>query len=1320
MSIKRIFLVSLLISYISFAQWGGEKPNIKAFTGQYSEIDKISTFLHDLESTLRKGRIDAFLKNLSTDYSSKYMTKIKQITIPTGRKSRVIKHFVSIKNITVSVAGNTAEAVFFVTMGDSVKNIEEKMSLQFSDNAWKICKSTFLADFVLRHSLSIDTNNAEDQSQTELMKKAKPTESQNTSSSIDLDFVDVSLADMSINQSTAALIQIPLSSGGRYIVDREVTLTPPMSVKLFNSPAAGQFIKTRSGNLISLITDVKWNRLIVGGQNTSDDTYWLKSYGDHINEHRLSFASSVACDLDGNIFILTDYPRKVVQLKYTDDDSHGISFVREVILPNVQDPKDLCNDATINDIGVQNTIWVADKYGSAVHKIAADGSSSAKYTTVINPWGASVSFAQPEKILANFDQSYWPSLAVIDSDKKRILLITGITDMNNHTIYGYFKAINFLPETNAALCSIGSYELGSSAGLWVADTNNAVFHVFDLHYDGGYVGCVKATSNVHNLWAKPRFMMTPNLANESAGYRGPFIVDQWDDTHGITTYRSNPDLVNVVVSTIDDGQNSGCEITASIFNQCTIYGTIYNPSGNEVFPKQLMCTASASRGNIIYIQRSQVGADVIGKFKLHLSVSTDAPQACNFEQDISFAMPLRATLNGPETFTDADDGDTQLEWTAHLTSGSNDCSYKWYKRNSSSDNWIDVNCTMNNYLSYWAPNSFWLRCDITDNFTHLTQTITKFVSHVTTSGELASDEVWPSGSYTINGDVWVPSGKSLTIQPGANLNFLPGTSLYVAGVLNAYGTAAQVITLGGGTSTTKWGTITFESAESAHLDYAVINNGAGIQCLSGANVTVSNSSISNCANGIYISSANPSIHDNSIKNNPGNGIYGTGTASNYANIYNNSITKESGTPGYHTCLGIYLINGMSTYAGHNDISGFNQGMYFGGGSTAQLGTLNDDRPMPNNRIQNCLTAITSSWGGVCDAGQDDHTHADNSIFGNTRSLLAANSSYIYADFNYWGGSNNTPSMYCDAGSVIVFDDLVAESDPWLRPSSSKQDDAKTAVVLQKKEAPGKGSDIRVGLRLEQQGRIDEAVTLYKNMIKFDSFAEQAMSRIVSLNSRYNRGDGLDFLNPSKLKGNKHRTHIRKLLAGIQMKNGAYGQSAKLYDDIISDPSNDHEKYDAMFSKFFVLLHEANDADGAARILDALKKLPLKKVDDELVSRLDMAQTALDNSLGGKELMNRKAGKGVGVVIPAEYSLSDNFPNPFNPSTVIQYQLPLKNMVSLKIYDVLGREVKTLVNEMQDAGNYSVAFNGSSLVSGVYIYSLRSGSFSATKKMMVVK
>ncbi|MEO8514673.1 MAG: alpha/beta fold hydrolase [Ignavibacteria bacterium] len=88
--------------------------------------------------------------------------------------------------------------------------------------------------------------------------------------------------------------------------------------------------------------------------------------------------------------------------------------------------------------------------------------------------------------------------------------------------------------------------------------------------------------------------------------------------------------------------------------------------------------------------------------------------------------------------------------------------------------------------------------------------------------------------------------------------------------------------------------------------------------------------------------------------------------------------------------------------------------------------------------------------------------------------------------------------------------------------------------------------------------------------------------------------------------------------------------------------------------------------------------------------------------------------------PYAFSLSQNYPNPFNPATMINYQLPQKGIVTLKIYDVTGKEVRTLVNEVKDAGSNSVMFDASSLSSGVYFYKLVSGSFTDTKKMVLVK
>ncbi len=92
----------------------------------------------------------------------------------------------------------------------------------------------------------------------------------------------------------------------------------------------------------------------------------------------------------------------------------------------------------------------------------------------------------------------------------------------------------------------------------------------------------------------------------------------------------------------------------------------------------------------------------------------------------------------------------------------------------------------------------------------------------------------------------------------------------------------------------------------------------------------------------------------------------------------------------------------------------------------------------------------------------------------------------------------------------------------------------------------------------------------------------------------------------------------------------------------------------------------------------------------------------------------------GEGIPIVYDLAQNFPNPFNPSTTIRYQIPQDGIVTLKIYDILGSEVVTLVNEEKLSGKYEVNFNASSLASGVYIYKIQSGSFINSKKMILLK
>jgi len=93
---------------------------------------------------------------------------------------------------------------------------------------------------------------------------------------------------------------------------------------------------------------------------------------------------------------------------------------------------------------------------------------------------------------------------------------------------------------------------------------------------------------------------------------------------------------------------------------------------------------------------------------------------------------------------------------------------------------------------------------------------------------------------------------------------------------------------------------------------------------------------------------------------------------------------------------------------------------------------------------------------------------------------------------------------------------------------------------------------------------------------------------------------------------------------------------------------------------------------------------------------------------------------VEVGIPTKFSLEQNYPNPFNPTTTIYYSLPELSNVVLKVYDVLGNEITTLVNEEKQPGNYEVEFNGENLASGIYVYKLQARNFVEIKKMVLMK
>jgi len=93
---------------------------------------------------------------------------------------------------------------------------------------------------------------------------------------------------------------------------------------------------------------------------------------------------------------------------------------------------------------------------------------------------------------------------------------------------------------------------------------------------------------------------------------------------------------------------------------------------------------------------------------------------------------------------------------------------------------------------------------------------------------------------------------------------------------------------------------------------------------------------------------------------------------------------------------------------------------------------------------------------------------------------------------------------------------------------------------------------------------------------------------------------------------------------------------------------------------------------------------------------------------------------IGARRPKRFLLSQNYPNPFNPTTIIKYELPRQTKVRISVYDILGKEVNVLVDEIKPPGYYKIEFNASEYPSGVYIYQIQTEKFSDAKKMILVK
>ena len=249
------------------------------------------------------------------------------------------------------------------------------------------------------------------------------------------------------------------------------------------------------------------------------------------------------------------------------------------------------------------------------------------------------------------------------------------------------------------------------------------------------------------------------------------------------------------------------------------------------------------------------------------------------------------------------------------------------------------------------------------------------------------------------------------------------------------------------------------------------------------------------------------------------------------------------------------------------------------------------------------------------------------------------------------------------------------------------------------------------------GNVTQAKPLYEQIVGSNYTAEERLPAYNKLYTIANLTGAEEayFNNLQSIFNNIANTVTDTLLKKIYNQNAIkcdvskqeYLTAISKFDNIIQQNPNSEE---AVYAEIDILTTALNiDTTGSGLGKVAGGKYLVKSSADYLSKINDLINSKFGINSDEKE-----------QIIPKEYSLHQNFPNPFNPTTTIKFDIPKDGLITLEIFDILGRRIAILVDEYKYAGSYEQVFNALSLASGVYVYKLQAADFVSSKKMLLIK
>ena len=494
--------------------------------------------------------------------------------------------------------------------------------------------------------------------------------------------------------------------------------------------------------------------------------------------------------------------------------------------------------------------------------------------------------------------------------------------------------------------------------------------------------------------------------------------------------------------------------------------------------------------------------------------------------------------------------------------------------------------------------------------------------------------------------------------------------------------------------------------------------------LNGANNTwITNCKITNnSGHGINVSSSNNfhAMSDTIANGNTNYGIVISGDTGSWC--YGNKIYKYPGSSGYQKGVGIQFGGGArSGIVSRNDIDYFAWGLAVIYGSSVNYYNWSYEGL---NRITNCGFGVNVYQNSWCDLGRTiggmDDGCGENSIYKNNYCVNVGNNfgeqNTVFADYNWWG-SNPQFNVWPFANNFSNSNWLT--SNPWIstplplvtgQTASTGIKAGKLMAKMSQSNDQAQPASVSIDfldsllIGSTFKGKNQEAVTYLKSYI--NNHPDNYAGYLVMYNfaDSATTPDIIDFFKANHPNAPK----IQKLLLGnLYQMQGRSDLAKTTNTEIINANKNTEIAEEAKLRNYYISLYTDNDPQAAVALLTDILRTPKLSNDMEL----DRAKTALKTYVDPKtgkmpyasaNIQTGDTSSSSKSIVPSSVALVGNYPNPFNPTTQIQYQLPASARVTLKIFDVLGREVAVLVDGMKSAGLYTANFDGSRLASGMFL------------------